>query len=111
MDWWLYFYIFTNLILITFTTNIGPIRTLDAQQDERVRLECTVTSKLDAEEVCVEYYFIRLNDFIYTGGESITSTYTYIDYRWLNELMSLSFYLSICLFLGYVDAHSTTKQS
>ncbi len=75
MDWWLCFYVFANLFLITVTTNtttdIGHIRTLDAQQDERIRFECTVTSKLDAEEVGVEYYFIRLNDFTSTGGKSI----------------------------------------
>jgi hypothetical protein len=73
MDWWLWFYIFTILFLVTVTTttDIGHVRTLDAQQDERIRLECTVTSKSDAEEVCVEYDFIRLNAFTYTGGESI----------------------------------------
>jgi hypothetical protein len=71
MDWWLWFYFFINLFLVTATTDTGHVRTLDAQQDERIRLECTVTSKLDAEEVCVECYFIRLNAFSYTGGESI----------------------------------------
>jgi len=52
----------------------GLLRSLDVQQDERIRLECTVTSKSDAEEVCisVEGYFIRLDDLILsTGGESI----------------------------------------
>lgn len=38
----------------------GHIRTIDAQQDERIRLECTVTSKSDAEEVCVESNFFLL---------------------------------------------------
>ena len=59
MDWWSWFYFFANLCLIivtttTTTTNNSYIRALDAQQDERIRLECTVTSKSDAEEVCVE---------------------------------------------------------
>jgi hypothetical protein len=75
MDWWLWFYFFANLFLVTVTrtttTDIGHVRTLDAQQDERIRLECTVTSKLDAEEVGVECCFIRLNDFTSTGGKSI----------------------------------------
>jgi hypothetical protein len=72
MDWWLQFYFFANVFLvIVTTTDLGHIRTLDAQQDERIRLECTVTSKLDAEEVCVECHFIRLDAFTYTGGESI----------------------------------------
>ena len=72
MEWWSCFYFFANIFLVTTTTDIGHVRALDAQQDERIRLECTVTSKLDAEEVCVEYRFLRLNAFTSpTGGESI----------------------------------------
>lgn len=72
MDWWLCFYFFANILFITVTSNdLGHVRTLDVQQDERIRLECSVTSKFDAEEVCVEYYFIRLNAFNSTGDESI----------------------------------------
>jgi hypothetical protein len=68
---WLWYYFLLSTVLITVLADIGPVRTLDAQQDERIRLECTVTSKLDAEEVCVGYCFFRLNGFSYTGGESI----------------------------------------
>ena len=73
MEWWSCLYFLANIFLVTTTTtDIGHVRTLDAQQDERIRLECTVTSKLDAEEVCVEYYFLRSNAFTSpTGGESI----------------------------------------
>lgn len=45
------------------STDLGHVRVLDAQQDERIRLECSVTSKFDAEEVDVESDFIRLNAF------------------------------------------------
>lgn len=65
MDWWLYFSIFINLFLLTIAHDTGLVRKVDVQQDERIRLECTVTSKLDAEEVCVDCYFLRLNDFYF----------------------------------------------
>ena len=54
MSGWSHCLILANIFLVTVTADLGHIRTLDAQQDERVRLECTVTSKLDAEEVSVE---------------------------------------------------------
>lgn len=72
MDRWSYCSILANVLLVAVTADIGHIRTVDAQQDERVRLECTVTSKLDAEEVCVEYRFSRSTTFIPTGGKSIS---------------------------------------
>ncbi|CAF1536962.1 unnamed protein product [Rotaria magnacalcarata] len=37
--------------LENFTANIGHVRTLDVQENERVRLECILTSTKDAEEV------------------------------------------------------------
>ena len=72
MDRWLRYYFLSSIVLIPTIADGGHVRILDAQQDERVRLECTVTSKLDAEEVCREYrFFLRLNDFTFTGGASI----------------------------------------
>lgn len=62
MDYCLRFYLFSNFIYLltltttsttittTISTDLSSLRSLDAQQDERVRLECTVTSKSDAEE-------------------------------------------------------------
>ncbi|CAF1425628.1 unnamed protein product [Adineta steineri] len=52
MDWflWYYYYFFTSTFFVTIIANTDYIHTVDAQQDERIRLECTVTSKLDAEE-------------------------------------------------------------
>ena len=82
MDSWLYLYFFPHLFLLTMTmnsTDLGQVRVLDAQQDERIRLECSVTSKFDAEEVDVESYFFRLNAFTSTGGESTFETFTHID--------------------------------
>jgi hypothetical protein len=46
MNYW-YFLI----IHIFFVSVIADILKLDVQQDERVRLECTLTSKEDTEEV------------------------------------------------------------
>ena len=75
MDWWLcFYYLLAQTILVTIaqnSTDFNSIRVLDAQQDERIRLECSMTSKFDAEEVDVESCFIRLNAFTSTGGESI----------------------------------------
>jgi hypothetical protein len=55
MDWcsWQWYFL-ASILLVTVNADIGHIRTLDAQQDERIRLECTVTSKLDVEEVSVD---------------------------------------------------------
>ncbi|CAF0756451.1 unnamed protein product [Rotaria sp. Silwood1] len=50
MDWCLCYYFLTIIFYVTIIADIGHIRTIDVQQDERIRLECTVTSKLDAEE-------------------------------------------------------------
>ncbi|CAF1446434.1 unnamed protein product [Adineta steineri] len=47
MDWW---YFFISIYFATVTADIGQVHTLNVQQDERVRLECTLTSKQDAEE-------------------------------------------------------------
>ena len=35
------------------SADLGEVLTLNAQQDERIRLECTLTSKADVEEVCI----------------------------------------------------------
>ena len=51
----------TGLLLITVAAGIGHILTLDVQLDERVRLECTVPSKMDADEVSAH---LRLALFI-----------------------------------------------
>ncbi|CAF2984801.1 unnamed protein product [Rotaria socialis] len=50
MDWYLWYYLFISPLYVTIIADTSHIRTIDVQQDERVRLECTVTSKLDAEE-------------------------------------------------------------
>ncbi|CAF1169112.1 unnamed protein product [Rotaria sordida] len=50
MDWCLYYHFLNIIFYVTINANIDHIRTIDVQQDERIRLECTVTSKLDAEE-------------------------------------------------------------
>jgi hypothetical protein len=44
-------YCYLVLITIVFVSITADIRKLDVQQDERIRLECTLTSKADAEEV------------------------------------------------------------
>ena len=51
MDQW---YFLISLCFVTTTADIGHVLTVDVQQDERIRLECTVTSKLDVEEVSVD---------------------------------------------------------
>lgn len=68
MDYCLRLYLFSNFISLltltttsttittTISTDLSSLRSLDAQQDERVRLECTVTSKSDAEEVGIYVY-------------------------------------------------------
>lgn len=63
MDWCLWYYFLTGIFYVTVIADNAHIRTIDVQQDERIRLECTVTSKFDVEEVCVEYSFSRLNAF------------------------------------------------
>jgi hypothetical protein len=69
---WSYWFILANMFLAGVTAHLNHIRTVDAQQDERIRLECTVTSKLDAEEVSCQQELFSL-DFsaTFTGGESI----------------------------------------
>ncbi|CAF0846550.1 unnamed protein product [Adineta ricciae] len=47
MDWW---YFFLSVYFVTAAADIGRVHTFNIQQDERVRLECIVTSKQDAEE-------------------------------------------------------------
>jgi hypothetical protein len=54
MDWWLWYYYLTSILFVTVIADLDNVRIIDAQQDERIRLECTVTSKIDAEEVRVE---------------------------------------------------------
>ena len=44
-----------GLLFITAAAGIGHILTLDVQLDERVRLECTVSSKIDADEVSAHH--------------------------------------------------------
>ena len=48
MDWW---YFFISIFFVSVTADIGRVHTLNVQQDERIRLECTLTSKKDAEAV------------------------------------------------------------
>ncbi len=49
MNCWYFFII--DIFFVSVIVNIGHVLKLDAQQDERIRLECTLTSKADAEEV------------------------------------------------------------
>ncbi|UJR10324.1 hypothetical protein I4U23_014530 [Adineta vaga] len=46
MDWW---YFFLSIYFVSVTADIRRVLTLSVQQDELIRLECTVTSKQDAE--------------------------------------------------------------
>ncbi|CAF2520831.1 unnamed protein product [Rotaria sp. Silwood2] len=48
MDWW---YLLISIFFASVTANINHIQTLDVQENERVRLQCTLTSTKDAEEV------------------------------------------------------------
>lgn len=49
---WLYWYLLLlKFIIIEVIANTAHIRSVDAQQNERIRLECKLSSKLDAEEV------------------------------------------------------------
>ncbi len=65
MNYW-YYFIIINLFFVSITADIGHVLTVDVQQDERIRLECTLTSKTDAEEVSFmkihsnELFFSRL---------------------------------------------------
>lgn len=54
MDCW---YFFLSVYFVTATADIGRVHTFNIQQDERVRLECVVTSKQDAEEVKANLVF------------------------------------------------------
>lgn len=62
MDYCLWFYVFSNFVSVltltttTISTDLNLLRSLDVQQDERIRLECTVSSKSDAEEVRTYIY-------------------------------------------------------
>jgi hypothetical protein len=56
MDWW---YFFLSIFFVSVTADIGRVHTLNIQQDERVRLECTLTSKKDAEEVNMKLSFME----------------------------------------------------
>jgi hypothetical protein len=49
MNCWYFFII--HIFFVSIIADIGQVLRLDAQQDERIRLECTLTSKADAEEV------------------------------------------------------------
>jgi hypothetical protein len=62
MNYWSFFLIHIFFFLIT--TNSGDVPTLDVQQDERIRLECTLTSKSDAEEVNLLLKYIELHFFV-----------------------------------------------
>lgn len=48
MDWW---YFLLSIYFVTAAADIPRVHTLNVQQDERIRLECIVTTKQDAEEV------------------------------------------------------------
>ncbi|CAF0790325.1 unnamed protein product [Rotaria sordida] len=48
MDWW---YLLISIFIASVTANISHVQTLDVQENERVRLQCTLTSTKDAEEV------------------------------------------------------------
>ena len=54
MDWW---YFFLSVYFVTATADIARVHTFNIQQDERVRFECVVTSKQDAEEVKASLLF------------------------------------------------------
>ena len=49
MNYWYFFLI--NIFFVSVITDIDHVPTLDVQQNERIRLECILTSKSDAEEV------------------------------------------------------------
>jgi hypothetical protein len=51
MDEW---YFLISLFFVTTTADIGHVLTVDVQQDERIRFECELTSKIDAEEVSIQ---------------------------------------------------------
>jgi len=61
MDWWFFF---ISIFFVSVTADIGRVHTLNIQQDERVRLECTLTSKKDAEGVNMKI-IIRQNKSIF----------------------------------------------
>jgi hypothetical protein len=48
MDWR---YFFISIFFVSVSADIGHVLTLNVLQDERIRFECTLTSKTDAEEV------------------------------------------------------------
>lgn len=73
MDW-RYLLISTYFSLIT--ANSRHVNILDVQENERVRLQCTVTSTKDAEEVSMKCLFTNLIYFIRVGdvdAHSITT--------------------------------------
>lgn len=51
MDW---YYFLISIFVASVTANIRHVQTLDAQENERVRLECTLTSTKDAEDVSMK---------------------------------------------------------
>ena len=113
MDWLVWYYFLISISFVTVIADTGHVKAIYGQQDERIRLECTVSSRLDAEEVCVEKYFIRSNAFMSIGGETtFLDTFIHTDYQCSNELVFFQSIFAHCFFfLGHVDAHSSTAQS
>ena len=48
---WMWHYSLLNFLFVTVAADLDQVLILNAQQDERIRLECTLTSKADVEEV------------------------------------------------------------
>ena len=71
MDCWSQYYMLTIItFLIIVIAETSHIRTIDVHQDERIRLECIVTSKLDAEEVrmCrISFFSVKCICFVFTS--------------------------------------------
>ncbi|UJR35712.1 hypothetical protein I4U23_028462 [Adineta vaga] len=50
MDWLVWYYFLINILFVTVIADTDHIKAIYGQQDERIRLECIVSSRLDAEE-------------------------------------------------------------
>ena len=62
MDCW---YFLISIYFVSVTADIGHVLTLNVQQDERIRLECTLTSKADAEDVRIIFEVETFLKFIF----------------------------------------------
>ncbi|CAF1247805.1 unnamed protein product [Adineta ricciae] len=50
MDWLVWYYFLISVSFVTVIADAGHVKAIYGQQDERIRLECIVSSRLDAEE-------------------------------------------------------------